>query len=156
MTGCAPSSPAGKMSRDWSEWVPLRVRRASAGPQVEWLHCGTRRFREPFFEDSVKRLGGALRTVTGIEELEEWAASRPGMAPTGFVFHMSRCGSTLISQMLAAVKGNRVISEAPALDDVLRLGVRQDADVARWLRAVMSALGQPAAEERRLFVKWDC
>jgi len=133
------------MARDWSGWVPVRVRSA----QVEWIECGTRRFREPFFEDSVRRLSGAARATSDIEELLEWAASCPGIAPSGFIFHMSRCGSTLISQMLAAVDANRVLSEAPALDDALRLG-------DECLHAAMSALGQTSGGERRLFVKWDC
>ncbi len=97
----------------------------------------------------MRRSPGAARAASGIEELVEWAAARPGLAPTGFIFHMSRCGSTLISQMLAAVDANRVMSEAPALDDVLRVSVES-------LRAVMSALGQASCGERRLFVKWDC
>jgi len=133
------------MARDWGGWVPIRV----CGAQVEWIHCGAHRFREPFFEDSVRRLAGAARATSGTEALAEWAASSPGLAPTGFIFHMSRCGSTLLSQMLAAVDGNRVLSEAPALDDALGLGDES-------LRAAMSALGQASAGERRLFVKWDC
>ena len=133
------------MARDWTGWVPVRVR----SEKVEWLYSGERKFREPFFEDSVGRLAGAPRLVSGVDELERWAATRPGMIPSGFIFHMSRCGSTLISQMLAAVDGNRVLSEAPALDDVLR-------DDPRRLPAAISALAQPLVNERRLFVKWDC
>jgi hypothetical protein len=93
--------------------------------------------------------------------VEEWARESPGLVPAGFVFHLSRCGSTLVSQMLAAVERNRVLSEPPALDDVLRLQVRgQVVDEARltaYLCGVMSALGQAEGErERHLFVKWDC
>ncbi|MEO8369795.1 MAG: hypothetical protein ABI806_11385 [Candidatus Solibacter sp.] len=59
------------MARDWRGWVPVRLR----GAQVEWIECGTRRFREPFFEDSVRRLSGAARATSSIEELAEWVAS---------------------------------------------------------------------------------
>ena len=40
------------------------------------------------------------------EALEERAASHPGVGPTGFIFHLSRAGSTLIAQMLAASGSN--------------------------------------------------
>jgi hypothetical protein len=133
------------MARDWSMWAPVRLNER----RVEWIECGARRFREPFFEDSVRCLSGAARSTSELSELAEWAATHPGLAPSGFIFHMSRCGSTLIAQMLAAVDANRVLSEAPALDDALCLG-------DEWLRAAMNALGQASCGERRLFVKWDC
>jgi hypothetical protein len=149
-----------------SQWVPERVRWGGTGPLVDWIHGGGRRFTEPFFEDTVRRFRREPSAVeiwrqTGMEEVEAWAGGHPGLRPAGFVFHMSRCGSTLISQMLAALLRNRVMSEAMPLDDVQRLAFRRpelDAEqLAGWLRAMVSALGQPAAEtERNYFVKWDC
>ena len=154
------------MPEDMSQWVPERVRWGGAGPLVEWIHGGGRRFTEPFFEDTVRRFrwepsAVEIRRQTGMAEAEGWAEGHPGLRPAGFVFHLSRCGSTLISQMLAALPRNRVMSEATPLDDVLRLAFRRpelDAEqLAGWLRAMVSALGQPAAEtERHYFVKWDC
>jgi Sulfotransferase family len=153
------------MPDDMNQWVPERVRWGGTGPLVEWIYGGGRRFTEPFFEDTVHRLRCAspadIRRQTGMEELETWAGGHPGLRPAGFIFHLSRCGSTLISQMLAALPRNRVMSEAPALDDVLRLAFRRpELDTEQlvvWLRAMMSVLGQPAVEtERHYFVKWDC
>lgn len=90
-----------------------------------------------------------------MEELVEWSVTSPGLPPTAFIFHVSRCGSTLVSQLAAALPGTVVISEAPPIDDVLRAGVPDDERVA-WLRAVISALGQPRrGSERHFFVKLD-
>ena len=72
------------------------------------------------------------------------------MKPDGLIFHMSRCGSTLVSQMLASVEECRVMSEPPAVEDVLQLG-----SVAR-LRTMVSALGQASEFERHYFLKLDC
>jgi hypothetical protein len=154
------------MVEELSEWVPERVSWSAEGPVVEWIYTGGRRFTEPFFEDTVHRIvcetvGAAVRRRTTMAEAEAWVRRWPGIEPAGFVFHMSRCGSTLVSRMLAAVERNRVMSEPPALDDVLRLQFRcpevDPEQLAVWLRAVVSALGQPATEaERHLFVKWDC
>jgi len=49
---------------------------------------------------------------TPLAALGDYAASNPGIAPDGFIFHVSRCGSTLVSQMLAALPDSIVLSEA--------------------------------------------
>jgi hypothetical protein len=97
---------------------------------------------------------------TPIETLEERSVTHPGIPPSGFIFHMSRCGSTLISQMLAASDANVVISEGSALDSVISADFMQPGVTAlnrcRWLRAMIHALAQPrTVGERRFFVKFD-
>jgi hypothetical protein len=74
---------------------------------------------------------------------------------------MSRCGSTLISQMLARLPQNLVISEASPIDAVLRSRYADPAITpaqrATWLRWLVSALGQRRqAEQQRLYIKFDC
>ena len=85
----------------------------------------------------------------------------PGLPPAGFIFHASRCGSTLISQMLAALPENVVISEASPIDGVLRSHLRDpgitEEQRVLWLRWLLNALGQRRhAGEKSLFVKFDC
>jgi hypothetical protein len=148
------------------EWTPVRVARDTDGPLVEWCYMGATRFLEPFFEDTIRkrlRLPFSLlfRRRTGIDVLGEFAESSPGIAPTGFIFHMSRCGSTLVSQMLAASSRNIVISEAPPIDHILRSindRVVKEADDRRvnWLRWLLSAYGQRRnGTEQYLFIKFD-
>ena len=62
--------------------------------------------------------------MSALEELNERSA---GLAPSLFLFHVSRCGSTLISQMLAALPQNVVISEAGPMDAILRSHLRNRA-----------------------------
>lgn len=116
-----------------SQWGPARVRPTDRGPRVEWRCAAGRRFTEPFFEDTVRRLPAH---VTSIDEAVAWAGVHGSLAPRGFVFHGSRCGSTLLSQMLAALPENRVISEPPALDEILRLldipDIRASPGCAPW------------------------
>jgi hypothetical protein len=73
---------------------------------------------------------------------------------------MSRCGSTLAAQMLAALPTNLVLSEPCPIDGVLRAPLRNphvtDAERLAWLRALVSALGQRRrGEEARLFIKFE-
>jgi hypothetical protein len=143
-------------------WVPIRIAWNEKRPIVDWCHLGESRFTEPFFEETIAKclqhpFNLAFRHQTPIETLVEWQAARPGLAPSGFIFHMSRCGSTLVAQMLAALPKNVVISEARPIDTILRAkfrGVGEEERVA-WLRGLLSALGQPRHDERHFIVKFD-
>lgn len=149
------------MSVDSTDWLPLEI---STGPEprVEWCHFGKRRFTEPFFEQSVSAalrdpFSLLFRRSTGIDELTKSQSSRPSLEPRGFVFHMSRCGSTLVAQMLAALPEHIVLSEPPPIDAILRTreqGASEDQRIA-WLCGWMRALGQPRNGENALFVKFD-
>jgi Aspartyl/Asparaginyl beta-hydroxylase len=138
-------------------WVPCAVRTDISPPVVQWCHVGTNAFTEPFFSETVRR---ALRKntalqATPIETLIERCRSQPGVPPTAFIFHTSRCGSTLFSQMAAALPRTVVISEALAVDHVMRAPAPESQRVD-WLRALLSALGQRRGSDAdRLFVKFD-
>ncbi len=142
-------------------WLPIGFGWHQGQPRIDWRLFGRERLTEPFFEDSVRRVtvrpfNQAFRRETGAGELEAWAAQSPGIAPSGFIFHMSRCGSTLVAQMLAARSDSVVVSEAPPIDALLN-GDAPEADRLRWLRALISALGQPRlGREQHLFIKFDC
>ena len=148
------------------DWIPTRFFRQHHQWLVEWCYLERRRFTEPFFESTVQQcmylpFNLLFRRRTPVEALLDWQAQQPGQPPTGFIFHMSRCGSTLVAQMLAALPQNIVLSEASPIDEVLSAkgdvpGVTETQRIA-WLRAIVSALGQrryPA--ERHLFIKFDC
>jgi hypothetical protein len=97
-----------------------------------------------------------FRHSTPLEGLAEPDA--PELRPAGLIFHMTRCGSTLIAQMLAALQQNVVLSEPGPIDDILRIPSRRPDvaadEIARWLRAMIAALGRRRrAEERNLFIK---
>ena len=92
--------------------------------------------------------------------LAELSGISPGLPPRGFIFHGSRCGSTLVTQMLAALPENVVVSEASPVDTILRAHLRDpgitEEQTVLWLRGMLNALGQRRrAEEKSLFVKFD-
>jgi hypothetical protein len=102
-----------------------------------------------------------FRRRTSMEALGEWQARRPGLQPTGFIFHTTRCGSTLISQMLAALPQNLVLSGPDPIDAVLRAKFQNpDLDLEQqveWLRWIIGGLGQAwGGAERHFFIKFDC
>jgi hypothetical protein len=146
-------------------WTPIEVRWAGGAPVVRWCFTEGIDFSDPFFRQSVDRgLADPLRLLfwreTGIKELAELAGSSPGLEPSGFVFHLSRCGSTLVTQMFAGLVGALVLSEPDPLDAILRAQTANpdisDADVATWLAWMISALAQRRRPDQdRLVVKFD-
>ena len=147
-------------------WVPIRIFWERDAAFVDWGYIGDKRFTEPFFSDTIERCLGnpanlLFRHQTPVETLAEWREASPGPPPKGFIFHMSRCGSTLVAQMLAALPRTVVISEAGPIDSVLRANFRDPALTddrrAQWLQWMVSALGQPRkGDENGLFIKFDC
>lgn len=147
-------------------WVPIQIKLQQSRPVVEWCYVGARPLTEPFFDQSIQNLMSQpfnllFRHRTPIEMLAERYEIKPGLQPTGFILHMSRCGSTLVSQMLAALPRTIVISEASPIDAVLRAHFRipglTDDERVDWLRWMVSALGQQRrGDEKYFFIKLDC
>lgn len=147
-------------------WLPVRLQKASPDLLCEWLHIGEKEFTEPFFEETLSACkyaqGGNRRykSVSGLPMLAEWSKEIPALAPTAIIFHVSRCGSTLLSQLLSLEKKNLVLSEVPFFDDILRLpfqfpSVSQPA-ASNFFRAALVFYGrQRNSEQKNLFVKTD-
>lgn len=147
------------------DWVPIRCYWQAGQPMVDWGYLGDLRFSEPFFDQTVgitlRRPANMLfRHQTPIEVLGALHAASPGLAPSGLIFHMSRCGSTLIAQTLAALPAQIVLSEAAPIDMVLRAHLRDpaitDEQRSTWVRWLVSAYGQRRdAGQQRYFIKLD-
>jgi hypothetical protein len=147
------------------EWFPIRLGWRGAQATIEWCYMGERRFTEPFFEQTVAAclrhpFNRLFRLQTPIGRLAELARTQPGVPPTGLIFHMSRCGSTLVAQLLATLPRAIMLAEAEPIDAALRARFHDptltDDQRRDWLRWVVGALGRRrGAQERYLFVKFD-
>lgn len=127
---------------------------------VDWIFLGKERFTAPFHNDTLEdRLREPFNQLfnrqTRIEFLGEIYEKSKGIKPNGFIFHVSRCGSTLVSQMLAALEKNIVVSEASPIDKIIRANVSDEQKIL-WLRWIFGALAQKRFErEENFFVKFD-
>ncbi|AHF69937.1 aspartyl beta-hydroxylase [Pseudomonas cichorii] len=140
------------------DWLPIRIWQEAEAWRVDWCWFGDRKLDQPFFRDAVDEalrlpFNQAFRRETSLAVLCEWKL--PAIEPTAFVYHASRCGSTLIGQMLAQLDEAIVISEPPPLDALLR-GALDPAVRKAALRGLLAAYGQTRrGTEQKLVIKLD-
>ena len=143
-------------------WVPVRWSWHAGQPLLDWSDLGGLRLTAPFFAQTVQDAQDRDRTIrqTGADVLSELPTDGPGERPDGLIFHLSRCGSTLAAQALAALPENIVLSEPETMDTVLRAGTiipeMTDEKCVPWLRGLARAYGRRrSGEGRRFFIKFD-
>jgi hypothetical protein len=154
----APSPPDGA---EWpaETWLPVEVALEAGAPQVQWLYFGGKRLTESFFTMSVRLVQWLPfnRLFRYRQSLDDFMAHAQAIEPPqGFIFHMSRCGSTLVSQMIAALPDALAISEAPPLDTILQMCSGSDERSSlSALHAIVGALGRRRNGETSYVVKLD-
>jgi len=141
------SAPATKSERSFEGWVPVHVFRSGPQPQVLWSRLGATRFTDSFFTQTVTTalqspLFRFLQRTTSLDELVAASECEPAVEPAGFIFHVSRCGSTLVSQMFARLPRIIAISEAQPLMAVSDDPRLSDGDRARAFRALIRLYGR--------------
>ncbi|HUH72006.1 MAG TPA: hypothetical protein VLZ05_25970 [Mycobacterium sp.] len=144
---------------DLARWTPIRLDFSRPAPAVYWADLSAERFVEPFFDQTVARWarGPRVRPLvkTGFETLVA-LDGEPSLEPAGMIFHLSRCGSTLVSRLLGTLPGVVVLAEPAPLNSLLGLDPARvgEAALVRVVRLVVRALGRCRhGDERRLVLK---
>lgn len=126
--------------------IPIELRVPSL--RVSWGELTPADIRDPFFAQTIYRMraegGGLAESTTDIEALLCREREAPPCVPSGFIFHMSRCGSTAVANALRQLSGAVVVSEAPAMNAALSLVEtgRYPERQSEVVRAVISAMGR--------------
>jgi uncharacterized protein (DUF433 family) len=148
-------------------WLPIDAVIHEGQPVIEWMDVGDAEFTEPFFNETIARLNAdhsrptLLAEFDSLLQLEKVADC---LDPTGFIFHSSRCGSTLLANVCRALNGSLVIAEAPVVDKIASRfftdappGSPKEMLYLLFLRGAIAALGQRRrGDEQRYFVKFAC
>lgn len=94
-------------------WYPVAIDPHT--DSVFWRDMGQQRFIESFFHNSLDAQAREARRVCKTK-VSSLAKIRNTVNPSAFIFHISRCGSTLLTQMLASLTSCIVLSEPPVID----------------------------------------
>lgn len=133
---------------DLQGWAPFFQR----GEELVWVNMRGQQLTSSMVEGDFQRATrrpGSVR-VSRIDLLERAAAV--GNAPHGLVFHIARCGSTLLRNMLAATDNSLALSEPLILHDVVHTA--GDETRRRRLTGAMRTLCHPyRGNETRYYVK---
>jgi hypothetical protein len=125
--------------------IPVTMGMRDGRLRVIWLRAVPKDFgSDAFFDTTAERLLRlAVRraaTETDVEELAHQPRSAEDVLPTGFIFHASRCGSTLLSRVLAEIPGSAVLRE-PEVPIALIAQLTRSPDKAElYLPAVRASL----------------
>jgi hypothetical protein len=144
---------------DLARWTPIRLDFSGSAPVVYWADLSEERFVEPFFDQTVDRWASGPQSkqlvTTGLEALVA-LDTKPSLEPAGIVFHLSRCGSTLVSRLLGTLPGVVVIAEPSPLNALLGLDPKRvdQAALIPMVRILVRALGRRRhGDERQLVLK---
>ncbi|HZB45380.1 MAG TPA: hypothetical protein VE360_09060 [Pyrinomonadaceae bacterium] len=149
-------------------WLPIDAQVCGGEPYVLWMDMRGVPLSEPFFHQTVERVRAErparAELLTDIGALIALEKISDSLRPTGFIFHASRCGSTLVSNACGAVRDTLVFSEPSAVDKLLGHFLTKaggaEFEARLWqifLRAAVGALGQRrGAGARGLVIKFAC
>jgi hypothetical protein len=130
--------------------IPAWLSSQDGSLRIHWADLGLEPCREPFLWQTIQRRVATEEDLvtTSIAALDPHVGDPPAIPPSGFIFHVSRCGSTLVTQMLAALDRVVMLSEPAVLHQLLfaaEAGLPV-ADRARLLCRLVRALGRPRGE----------
>ena len=137
-------------------------------PGLTWMNMSDVELREPFFQQTVDRVrdeepwrGDLFTEFDALLQLDQFL---PRVRPAGFIFHSSRCGSTLLANACRALDDSIVLSEANVIDKLVARFITDAGDdpvksslYSVLLRAAVNALAySDRVTEPRVFVKFSC
>lgn len=126
---------------------PISVTWRSRRPVVQWGVFDDVAFTDPFFWDTYSRATSSRPTTqtweTDGDVLVDVAEDRNAIEPSGLIFHIGRCGSTLVTRLLSRSDRVLVMSEPDAMVGLLDFPHQVIHDNRRkWLRALVTVLGR--------------
>jgi hypothetical protein len=149
-----------------NNWYPVKLYQEADELKCQWKYFKGIEFTDPFFNDTILRAGSLeinynqYKPISDLSILTEWADNMNAVEPTLFIFHVSRCGSTLLTQSLGLNDQHIVLSEVPFIDDILKqLTIDEwliNTEYKAILKAAINLYGRRfKVEQEKLFIKTD-
>src|ERR1041384_7394683 len=127
------------MIEDLKGFVPVDAVVEDGRPGLLWMDMSGVSLAEPFFQQTVERAradGNRRELFAEFDVLLQLEKQLDSVQPTGFIFHSSRCGSTLVANACRAVNNSIVLSEANAIDKLIARFITDASDVKTSLYSV--------------------
>lgn len=140
-----------------AHWLPYRYH---AGSRTVFWCLPQGRPAEPFFDQFIERcrqlpVNQFLRPQTTLAQLLAKTDNSRTCAPAGFIFHISRCGSTLVSGCLAELERSHVLSESPLLTEVLLDPGLAAGERRQLLKTLLDLQNPRLPESKAVVIKWN-
>ena len=116
-------------------WMPVDAVVVEGRPGLLWMQLADVSFTEPFFQQTVDRVRAqhpeCVERFTEFDELLRLEKSLRRVEPAGFIFHSSRCGSTLLANACRSLTNSIVLSEPSAVDKLIARFITDADDVVK-------------------------
>lgn len=152
------------MESELSCWLPYDLKFEDDSWTCLWIYAGEHHFNEPFFDETISLLKSKKQSrkyisCTGLDVLLDLKAPLKSVTINSFIFHVSRCGSTLLSQALSADNANIVVPEAPIFDQILRMKEWDtrisNNDIEKIFKQTVAWYGQDRTKYQQYIIKLD-
>lgn len=143
-------------------WIPYKLIEKDNLAHFEWIYLGEREYTDPFFDETISKCKShpynskVVRVISTVDNLLDWSKELISVELKSLVFHVSRCGSTMLSQSLVTSPRNIIISEAPIIDQILQSDIFNFDEKNILIRAVIMLLAQERfPQQKNLIIKLD-
>jgi hypothetical protein len=150
---------------DLNNWYPIKLYSENNELKCRWKYFKGIDFTDPFFNETILK-ASCLEinsryhgSVSDLNILTEWANTDHAVEPILFIFHISRCGSTLLSQALGLNDEHITLSEVPFIDDLLKLFTLDEwlinVEYQAIFKAAIRLYSRISVTPKKLFIKTD-
>lgn len=138
-------------------WLPYRYQARQR--LVHWL-IPVGHATEPFQDEYVSRccqqlFNQIIQPRTSLVSALQQAKKVADVKPAGFIFHLSRCGSTLVSGCLSELDSTCVFSESPLLTELLLDNQLTTDEQRESLRAFINLQAAAFPARPQVIIKWN-
>ncbi|MFC3116644.1 sulfotransferase family protein [Cellvibrio fontiphilus] len=136
-------------------WLPYRYQ--TKGQWVKWL-VPVGHATEPFQDETISRyrqllLNQIVQPCTTLAFAQQAIVAQA--QPAGFIFHLSRCGSTLVSGCLSELESTCVFSESPLLTELLLDQQLSQQQLQVSLRTFINLQAAAFPQRPHMVIKWN-
>jgi hypothetical protein len=138
-------------------WLPYRYQPGRR--LVNWL-MPSGHATEPFQDEYISRcmqmlFNQIIQPCSSLGFVQKQASNLPAVQPAGFIFHLSRCGSTLISGCLSELDSTCVFSESPLLTELLLDNRLSLSELTISLRTFINLQVAAFSDRPNMIIKWN-